>query len=103
MQVTVVGQQWWWEYQYDVDGDGETDITTANDLVIPAGRNIDLDIESRDVIHSFWIPRLNGKRDAVPGRSHPLQMSADEPGVYRSDERRVGKACVRTFRSRWAP
>ncbi|HEY9555410.1 MAG TPA: cytochrome c oxidase subunit II [Acidimicrobiales bacterium] len=83
MQVTVVGQQWWWEYQYDVDGDGETDITTANDLVIPAGRNIDLDIESRDVIHSFWIPRLNGKRDAVPGRSHPLQMSADEPGVYR--------------------
>ena len=83
MQVTVVGQQWWWEYRYDVDGDGEDDIVTANDLVIPAGQNIDLRIESRDVIHSFWIPRLNGKRDAVPGRSHPLQLEADEPGVYR--------------------
>jgi cytochrome c oxidase subunit 2 len=83
MQVTVVGQQWWWEYRYDVDGDGEADIVTANDLVIPAGRNIDLSIESRDVIHSFWIPRLNGKRDAVPGRAHPLQLEADEPGIYR--------------------
>ena len=82
MEVTVVGQQWWWEYRYDVDGDGEDDIVTANDLVIPAGRHVDLSIESRDVIHSFWIPRLNGKRDAVPGRSHPLQLEADEPGVY---------------------
>jgi cytochrome c oxidase subunit 2 len=83
LKVTVVGQQWWWEYRYDVDGDGEDDIVTANDLVIPAGHNVDLSIESRDVIHSFWIPKLNGKRDAVPGRSHPLQMEADEPGVYR--------------------
>src|SRR3546814_18964260 len=82
MQVTVVGQQWWWEYQYDVDGDGETDITTANDLVIPAGRNIDLDIESRDVLHSFWIPRLHGHLTAVTGRSTPLQLSAYEPRLY---------------------
>jgi len=82
MKVTVIGQQWWWEYRYDVDGDGEDDIVTANDLVIPAGRNVDLSIESRDVIHSFWIPALNGKRDAVPGRAHPLQMEADDPGIY---------------------
>lgn len=82
-EVTVIGQQWWWEYRYDVDGDGEDDIVTANDLVIPAGEPISLTITSRDVIHSFWIPSLNGKRDAVPGREHPLLIEADEPGVYR--------------------
>jgi cytochrome c oxidase subunit 2 len=82
-EVTVVGQQWWWEYRYDVDGDGEDDVVTANDLVIPAGEPIALTITSRDVIHSFWIPALNGKRDAVPGREHPLTIEADEPGVYR--------------------
>lgn len=82
-EITVIGQQWWWEYRYDVDGDGEDDIVTANDLVIPAGQPVKLTVTSRDVIHSFWIPGLNGKRDAVPGREHPLQMEADEPGVYR--------------------
>ena len=82
-QVTVVGQQWWWEYRYDLDDDGEDDIVTANDLVIPAGEPVTLTITSRDVIHSFWIPALNGKRDAVPGREHPLLIEADEPGVFR--------------------
>jgi cytochrome c oxidase subunit 2 len=82
-EITVVGQQWWWEYRYDVDGDGQADIVTANDLVIPAGKPIDLTITSRDVIHSFWIPALAGKRDAVPGRDHPLVIQADNPGVYR--------------------
>ena len=83
MEVEVVGQQWWWEYRYDVDGDGTDDVVTANDLVIPAGEPVALSITSRDVIHSFWIPALNGKRDAVPGREHPLLIEADEPGVYR--------------------
>ncbi len=83
MEVTVIGQQWWWEYRYDVDHDGEDDIVTANDLVIPAGRPVNLTVTSRDVIHSFWIPALNGKRDAVPGREHPLLIEADEPGVFR--------------------
>ena len=70
-RCTVIGQQWWWEYRYDVDGDGKDDIVTANDLVIPAGEPIALTITSRDVIHSFWIPALNGKQDAVPGRVAP--------------------------------
>lgn len=83
IDVTVVGQQWWWEYQYDVDDDGEPDIITANEMVIPAGTPVDVSIESRDVIHSFWIPPLNGKKDAVPGRSHELTIEADEPGQYR--------------------
>jgi cytochrome c oxidase subunit II len=82
MTVEVAGQQWWWEYRYDVDRDGETDIVTANDLVVPAGTNVKLEITSNDVIHSFWIPALNGKKDAVPGRTHPLTVEADEPGTY---------------------
>ena len=82
MTVKVVGQQWWWEYQYDTDADGETDITTANDLVVPAATTVKLEIESRDVIHSFWIPKLNGKKDAVPGRTHVLTVEADEPGTF---------------------
>jgi cytochrome c oxidase subunit II len=85
LTVQVTGQQWWWEFTYDTDGDGEftdEDVLTANDLVIPAGQNVGLEIRSRDVIHSFWIPRLNGKKDAVPGRTHPLTINADEPGTY---------------------
>jgi cytochrome c oxidase subunit 2 len=51
-------------------------------MVIPVGVPVYLDIESRDVIHSFWIPALNGKKDAVPGRTHHLTLEADEPGTY---------------------
>lgn len=83
LKVEVIGQQWWWEYRYDLDNDGEyDDLTTANDLVMPAKRDIALSITSRDVIHSFWVPRLNGKRDAVPNRDHFWRIEADEPGEY---------------------
>ena len=85
LAIQVTGQQWWWEFTYDTDGDGEftdDDVLTANDLVIPAGQNVGLEVTSRDVIHSFWIPKLNGKKDAVPGRTHPLTINADEPGTY---------------------
>ncbi len=82
--VTVVGQQWWWEFQYDLDGDGEPDIVTANDLVLPVGEEIQLHVTSRDVIHSFWVPALNGKRDAVPGRYSPwtIEVGAGNAGRY---------------------
>ncbi|MCY4257269.1 MAG: cytochrome c oxidase subunit II [bacterium] len=85
MVVTVVGQQWWWEYQYHLDGNTSTppDIVTANELVMPVGVDIPLDIKSRDVIHSFWIPKLNGKRDAVPGRSHDWVIQSEETGRFR--------------------
>jgi cytochrome c oxidase subunit II len=85
LTIQVTGQQWWWEFAYDTDDDGDfTDeqVLTANDLVIPAGQDVNLDIRSNDVIHSFWIPALNGKKDAVPGRVHPLKINADEPGTY---------------------
>jgi cytochrome c oxidase subunit II len=82
MRVEVVGNQWWWEFKYDTDGDGEADIVTATEMVVPVGTQIDLAITSNDVIHSFWIPRLNGKRDAVPGRVHTWSLQADEPGYF---------------------
>lgn len=82
IEVTVYGQQWWWSYDYDLNADGEPDFSTANELVIPAGKAVSLKVKSNDVIHSFWIPALNGKRDAVPGRTHPWWLEADEPGVY---------------------
>lgn len=81
--VDVEGQKYWWGYEYGdqemVPGGG---ITTANELHIPAGEPVFLKLRSNDVIHSFWAPRLNGKRDVVPGRLHTWTVEADEPGVY---------------------
>jgi len=83
LNVQVYGQQWWWEYRYDTNNDGNyTDIITANDLVVPAGRVISLHIRSRDVIHSWWAPALNGKKDAVPGHTDPLTITAWHTGEY---------------------
>ncbi len=79
-EVTVIGQQWWWEFQYK--SPGMEGIVTATELVIPVGKKVRLSVTSRDVIHSFWIPKLNGKRDAVPNRVQPLNMEASEPGIY---------------------
>lgn len=83
-EVTVFGHQWWWSFEYNLDDDPEPEIETANDLVIPAGHNIEMTLTSRDVIHSFWVPSLAGTIDVVPGRIHELVLAADEPGVYDS-------------------
>ncbi|MCY3892597.1 MAG: cytochrome c oxidase subunit II [Acidimicrobiaceae bacterium] len=80
--IKVEGQQWWWQFSYDLDEDGHYDTVTANDLVIRTGQDVNLEIESNDVIHSFWIPQLNGKKDAVPGRVHHWRISSDEPGIF---------------------
>ncbi len=83
LNVTVIGQQWWWEFQYpDVTSAEGVPIVTANEMVIPVGKAVALSITSRDVIHSFWIPALNGKRDAVPGRVQPLTIEADQAGDF---------------------
>jgi cytochrome c oxidase subunit 2 len=83
--VNVTGQQWWWEVDYPVqEGCGGIDqaIITSGQMVIPAETKVLVRGTSRDVIHSWWVPRLNGKRDMVPGRVHTLRMEADEPGIY---------------------
>ncbi len=77
LQIEVIGHQWWWEFRYPDYG-----FSTANEMHIPAGRPVYLTMTSNDVIHSFWVPRLGGKRDLVPGRETNLTLEADEPGVY---------------------
>ena len=74
--VEVIGHQWWWEFRYPDLG-----IITANEIHVPVGRTVDIRLTSADVIHSFWIPRLNGKKDAVPGRNSTISMQADDPGA----------------------
>ena len=91
--INVTGQQWWWEYDYEVGADGTicgfapsevaaSPIITSGQLVIPADTKVLLRGTSRDVIHSYWIPRLNGKRDMVPGRVHFLRLESGTPGIY---------------------
>ena len=82
--INVTGQQWWWEYDYPVQADQgiSQPIISSGQLVIPVGTKVLLRETSRDVIHSYWIPALNGKKDAVPGRIHLLRLEADEPGIY---------------------
>jgi cytochrome c oxidase subunit 2 len=84
MIINVTGQQWWWEYDYPVQNEfGITSpIISSGQLVMPVGTKVLLRETSRDVIHSYWIPALNGKRDAVPGRVQTLRLEADEPGIY---------------------
>ena len=85
LEVNVTGAKYWWGFDYPTDqpefGINEG-IVTANELHIPAGQPVYLTLTSPDVIHSFWAPRLNGKRDVVPGRVHNWSLQADEPGVY---------------------
>ena len=77
LEIEVIGHQWWWEFRYPDYG-----FTTANEMHIPTDRPIYLTLTSADVIHSFWVPRLAGKRDAVPGRTSNILLEADEPGVF---------------------
>ncbi|PZF92784.1 cytochrome c oxidase subunit II [Micromonospora deserti] len=75
--VQVIGHQWWWEVRYP-----ERDVVTANEVHVPAGRPVRLELTTADVIHSFWVPALAGKIDLVPGRSNTLSINTDRPGVY---------------------
>jgi len=77
LEIHVVGHQWWWEFQYPEQG-----FVTANELHVPVGRTVSLTLTSADVIHSFWVPRLGGKRDLNPGSENRLWFTPEEPGVY---------------------
>lgn len=82
LRIEVVGHQWWWEAVHPGPDSGPA-VRTVNEVHIPAGRPVDLALTSSDVIHSFWVPSLAGKLDAIPGRTNVLRLSADEPGEYR--------------------
>ncbi len=82
LEVTVTGHQWWWEFEYqDADGSGRF-INTANELVVPVGKPVNLLLNSDDVIHSFWVPRLAGKVDVVPTRNNRMWFQGDKIGTF---------------------
>lgn len=77
VDIQVIGHQFWWEVRYPGG------IVTANELHIPVSEEVRVHLSSDDVIHSFWVPELAGKRDLIPGRDNVLVLNATEPGVYR--------------------
>jgi cytochrome c oxidase subunit II len=80
--IEVTGHQWWWEVRYQ-DADASNFFTTANEIHIPVGVPVTFSLRSTDVIHSFWVPNLAGKKDLIPGKLNTIWLQADKPGVYR--------------------
>lgn len=77
LTVEVIGHRWWWEVRYPGRG-----VVTADELHIPVGRPVRVRLSSVDVIHSFWVPQLNGKTDLIPGQRNETWIQADQPGTY---------------------
>lgn len=77
LMMRVVGHQWWWTFEYP-----GLDIVTANEVYVPVGKAIKVQLEADDVIHSFWAPRLGGKVDTIPGTTNYTSFLAAQPGVY---------------------
>jgi cytochrome c oxidase subunit 2 len=82
VRIEMIGHQWWWEIRYPEEH-GQPGFTTANELRIPVGRPVILTLKAADVIHTFWAPNLQGKKDMLPGRDSTLTLRADKPGEYR--------------------
>jgi cytochrome c oxidase subunit 2 len=82
LTIEVTAQQWWWKARY-LDADPSKTLTTANEIHIPVGQPVRVELIGADVIHSFWIPALAGKTDAIPGQRNVTWIEADEPGRYR--------------------
>lgn len=82
LTITVTAHQWWWEARYQGDTPSQTFIT-ANEIHIPTGTPVRVELKSADVIHSFWVPKLTGKTDLVPGQTNQTWMDASKPGIYR--------------------
>ncbi len=77
LKVDVIAHQWWFEASYP-----EFNITTANEINVPVGRDVVFSLQSKDVIHSFWVPKLSGKMDIIPNVDNSTWFSASEPGVF---------------------
>jgi len=81
LTIRLTGHQWWWDVEYE-DLLPHNVFNTANEIHLPAGRHVQLQLQSSDVIHSFWVPSLSGKKDLVPGHPTAMWLKADRPGVY---------------------
>jgi cytochrome c oxidase subunit II len=82
MRVRIIGEMWWWRVHY-LDPQGREAVRDANELHIPTGTPVLLELQAADVIHSFWVPQLGGKMDMIPGRTNKLVIQADKPGIYK--------------------
>jgi cytochrome c oxidase subunit II len=82
LAVRVRGYQWWWEVTYEAASPDQV-FLTANELHVPVGREVRVELSAADVIHSFWIPNLMGKQDMIPGRDNSVAFTVSKPGVYR--------------------
>ncbi|WP_247436170.1 cytochrome c oxidase subunit II [Bradyrhizobium sp. 44] len=80
--LKIIGHQWWWEVRYEADSPHQS-FVTANEIRIPTGQPVKVELESADVIHSFWVPSLTGKMDLIPGQKNELQFTANNAGIYR--------------------
>ena len=78
--IDVIGHQWWWEVHYPAQA-----TTTANEIHIPVGQPVRIELTTADVIHSFWVPELQGKIDMIPGQTNTLWLQADQPGAYKGE------------------
>jgi cytochrome c oxidase subunit 2 len=81
LRMRIAGNIYWWRVSY-LDAAGREWLADANELHIPVGQPVVIDMVSEDVIHSFWVPKLGGKMDMIPGRTNRLKLQADKPGVY---------------------
>jgi cytochrome c oxidase subunit 2 len=79
--LEITGHQWWWQVRY-LDDEPSRIVVTANEIHIPVGRPVQIRGTSTDVIHSFWVPNLSGKKDMIPGHGASLYLRADKPGTY---------------------
>jgi cytochrome c oxidase subunit II len=82
LHIELTAHQWWWEARYD-DPEPSRIFMTANELHVPVGRPVIVTLRADDVIHSFWVPSLHGKKDLIPGRESSVSFRADRAGVYR--------------------
>ena len=110
LTIEVTGRQWWWQVRYLGDA-AHPGFETANEIHIPVGEPVLIQLRGGDVIHSFWVPALTGKTDTIPGRNNVTWMQADKPGplprsvhrVLRPPARQHGRlhpcGCARRFRA----
>lgn len=85
IQIDVFGKQWWWEFHLqedDAQGGQNLGVVTANEIYVPVGRNIVFNLQSNNVIHSFWVPQLSGKMDVIPGHINRLSITPTETGEF---------------------
>lgn len=81
MRVRVTGEMWWFRVEY-LDREGNVVVADANELHLPVGKPVVIELQSADVIHSFWVPHLSGKKDMIPGRTTLLRVQADRAGRF---------------------